>query len=52
MYVLFVLDALRIHKKYKDKINKDFNDPLANWLNHSKFRILNKTLEKKKCVLE
>lgn len=55
MYVLFVLDALRIHKKYKDKINKDFNDPLANWLNHSKFRLLNKAVEKNKqtinCVL-
>uniref|UniRef100_A0A2S2NMV1 DUF4806 domain-containing protein n=1 Tax=Schizaphis graminum TaxID=13262 RepID=A0A2S2NMV1_SCHGA len=47
-----LIDALRIHTKYKDKINKDFNDPLANWLNHSKFRILNKIVGKKKCVLE
>jgi hypothetical protein len=49
MYVLFVLDTLRIHTKYKDKINKDFNDPLTNWLNHSKFRILNKIVGKKMC---
>jgi len=46
MCVLFVLDALRIYQKYKDKINKDFNDSLANWLNHSKFRLLNNAVEK------
>ncbi|XP_060865797.1 uncharacterized protein LOC132941671 [Metopolophium dirhodum] len=45
VYQLFI-DALRIHQKYKDKINKDFNDPFANWLNHSKFRLLNKAVEK------
>lgn len=38
--IFFFLDALRIHNKYKHNINKDFNDPLANWLNHSKFRLL------------
>lgn len=38
----YVLDALRIHQKFRNKINKDFNDPLANWINHSKFRIINK----------
>lgn len=47
MYVLFVLDALKIHKKKKDKMNKYFNDTLANWLNDSKFKILNKTVKKK-----
>lgn len=40
--VLYVSDALRIHQKFKSKIDNDFNDPIANWLNHSKFRILNK----------
>lgn len=39
---LYVTDALRIHPKFKDKIYKEFNDPLANWINHSKFRIINK----------
>lgn len=54
MHVQFFSDALRIHQKFKDKINKDFNDPLANWLNHSKFRLLNKTNDtnKKNCVPE
>jgi hypothetical protein len=40
MFSVLLIDALRIHKKYQSMINKDFNDPLANWINHSKFRLL------------
>ncbi|KAF0682269.1 DUF4806 domain-containing protein, partial [Aphis craccivora] len=37
-----LIDAIRVHPKFKSLIDKEFDVPLATWLAHAKFRITNK----------
>ncbi|CAI6374240.1 unnamed protein product [Macrosiphum euphorbiae] len=34
-----LIDALRVHPKFKNVINKEFDRPLATWIAHSSFRL-------------
>ncbi|XP_029348577.1 uncharacterized protein LOC115033016 [Acyrthosiphon pisum] len=40
-YTLLIgkFNALRVHSKFKDVINKDFDKPLATWIAHASFRL-------------